>query len=164
MSKNNCCSSRSNRSEKDQKKIMVSRRFLQMPSELQELIRRKSENLENLNSMACRMTSQISEAPSHSGNPHAREAIIAKKMDLEKEIAGYREKLETVKAEVIMAILSLDNPDWQKALQYRFLDDMSNQDTANKMNVDIRTVQRYVEWGCFALKLPDRFYKKPPAA
>ena len=82
----------------------------------------------------------------------------------EKEIAGYREKLEAAKAEVIMAILSLDNPDWQKALQYRFLDDMSNQDAANKMNVDIRTVQRYVEWGCFALKLPDRFYKKPPAA
>lgn len=164
MSKNNCCSSRSNRSEKDQKKIMVSRRFLQMPSELQELIQRKSENLENLNSMACRMTSQISGAPSHSGDPHAREAIIAKKMDLEKEIAGYREKLEVAKAEVIMAILSLDNPDWQKALQYRFLDDMSNQDAANKMNVDIRTVQRYVEWGCFALKLPDRFYKKPPAA
>ena len=99
-----------------------------------------------------------------SGDPHAREAIIAKKMDLEKEIAGYKEKLEAVKAEVIMAILSLDNPDWQKALQYRFLDDMSNQDAANKMNVDIRTVQRYVEWGCFALKLPDRFYKKPPAA
>ena len=85
-------------------------------------------------------------------------------MDLGKEIAGYREKLEVAKAEVIMAILSLDNPDWQKALQYRFLDDMSNQDAANKMNVDIRTVQRYVEWGCFALKLPDRFYKKPPAA
>ena len=99
MSKNNCNSSRSNRSEKDQKKIMVSRRFLQMPSELQELIQRKSENLENLNSMACRMTSQISRAPSHSGDPHAREAIIAKKMDLEKEIAGYREKLEAVRAE-----------------------------------------------------------------
>lgn len=79
MSKNNCCSSRSNRSEKDQRKIMVSRRFLQMPSELQELIQRKSENLENLNSMACRMTSQISGAPSHSGDPHAREAIFAKK-------------------------------------------------------------------------------------
>ena len=114
--------------------------------------------------MACRMTSQISGAPSHSGDPHAREAIIAKKMDLQKEIAGCKEKLEAAKAEVIMAILSLDNPDWQKALQYRFLDDMSNQDAANKMNVDIRTVQRYVEWGCFALKLPDRFYKKPPAA
>ena len=40
MSKNNCCSSRSNRSEKDQKKIMVARRFLQTPSELQELIQR----------------------------------------------------------------------------------------------------------------------------
>ena len=164
MNKKKYYGSRSNRSEKDQRKIMVSRRFLQMPSELQELIQRKSENLENLNSMACRMTSQISGAPSHSGDPHARESIIAKTMDLEKEIAGYKEKLEAAKAEVIMAILSLDNPDWQKALQYRFLDDMSNQDAANKMNVDIRTVQRYVEWGCFALKLTDRFYKKPPAA
>ena len=142
MSKNNCNSSRSNRSEKDQRKIMVARRFLQTPSELQELIQRKSANLENLNSMACRMTSQISGAPSHSGDPQAREAIIAKKMDLQKEIAGCKEKLEAAKAEVIMAILSLDNPDWQKALQYRFLDDMSNQDAANKMNVDIRTVQR----------------------
>ena len=142
MSKNNCYGSRSNRSEKEQTKIIVTRKFLQTPTELQKLIQLKSENLENLNSMAYRMTSKISEMPSHSGDPHARESIIAKTMDLEKEIAGYKEKLEAAKAEVIMAILSLDNPDWQKALQYRFLDDMSNQDAANKMNVDIRTVQR----------------------
>lgn len=160
------CDVLSTKSDNDRRKIKVTRRFLEGPGLMQDQIKRKQESIANLESMCCSITSHLS--PGKSGtsgnrNIHAREDLIAKKLDLEKELCKDVQQLEDMKAEVVLCLMSLKDPNQQTAIRYRFLDGYSNQEAADKMFVDIRTVQRYIESGCLAMRLPDRYYKKKPA-
>lgn len=141
-------------------KDSVARRFLEGPKRMEKCLRDQRESLENLKAMICSTTSHLSAAPSGSRNVHAREDLIAVKMDLEKKIEENQAKLEEMKSEVILAIMTLEDPNQQSAIRYRYLDGYANWEAADRMSVDIRSVQRYVQAGCQAMKLPDRFYKK----
>ena len=144
-------------------KRSITRSFLEGPSKLMEQIECEKASIENLNDMVCCTSSHIFAAPSGSRNFHAHEDLIVKKMELEERLKKDLVRLDDMKAEIILAIMSLDNPDHQDAIRYRFLEGYTNQKTADKMHVEVRTVQRYVEAACLAMKLPDRFYKKKEA-
>lgn len=141
-------------------KDSVARRFLEGPKRMKKCLEDQRDSLENLKAMICSTTSHLSAAPSGSRNVHAREDLIAVKMDLEKKIEENQAKLEEMKAEVILAIMTLEDTNQQSAIRYRYLDGYANWEAADRMSVDIRSVQRYVRAGCQAMKLPDRFYKK----
>lgn len=141
-------------------KDAVTRRFLEGPKKMQERIENMEDSFENLNAMICSTTSHFSTASSGSRNVHAHEELIIKKTELEKRIKASKEKLEEMKAEVALAIMSLEEPNQQRAIFYRYLDGRTNEEAANLMRVEIRSVQRYVQAGCRAMRLPDRYYKK----
>ncbi|MBO4394630.1 MAG: hypothetical protein J5800_09840 [Spirochaetales bacterium] len=101
---------------------MTVKEFMNRPYELTKLIKRRTDQLQNVNSLI-HGTSQIISAVPRSDSPdaHRLESLMARAVDLEMEITKATEDLGTATAEVTSAINAINNASCEEVLSARYL-------------------------------------------
>ena len=95
--------------------------FLRRGFHMREKIRHKSEMLEELRSMAERSTANIDGVPGGRYDPHHREKVIARMVDLQQDVAWDFDDLWKQQEEAKALIDQIVDPDMAAVLYYRYL-------------------------------------------
>lgn len=117
----------------------------EVEKELQSYIRnkryieRKQEDLEVLTERINKVTASYSDMPK--GGSSSREDLIAKKLDLEREMYDYLIELIELKAIIERTIRAIEQP-YRNILDLRYIEDMSLVEVAVKENYSYRQCKR----------------------
>lgn len=122
---------------------MTAKEYLNQAYRIDERIDSKLKQIENLKSLATRVTSVFSDMP-HSSTPDNQrlEKTIAEIVDLENEISTDIGRLIDLKREINSAINSVENPEHRTLLEMRYLNFQTWEQIAVKLNCDVRHVYR----------------------
>ena len=118
------------------------KQFLQRGFRMREKIRHKSEMLEELRSMAERSTANIDGVPGGRYDPHHREKVIARMVDLQQDVAWDFDDLWKQQEEAKTLIDQIVDPDMAAVLYYRYLCYKTWHETALQMDYSEKTVFR----------------------
>ena len=112
---------------------MTAREYLEQAITLDEEIDSKLMIKSQLWALATKVTSSLSKgAAAHSQNDHQLEEIIAKMVDMEREINGDVDRLVDLKREMMEAIRMVPDAECRVFLEKRFLGKMRAKDIANE--------------------------------
>lgn len=125
---------------------MTAKDYLSQVQRLEYKIKRMKMRAEEYEQMSYSLSSPRMDGMPSSGTrstdaPYVKWVI--KKCELDTEIKALEEKLVNVKAEVLLAIESLDNEDYKDVLILRYINGLSFQQIARKFYVVDRTVFRW---------------------
>ena len=112
---------------------MTAREYMEQAITLDDEIDSKIMMREQLWALATKMTSSLKKGSEiHSRNDHQREEIIAKMVDLEREINDDVDRLVDLKREMMEAIRMVPDAECRVFLEKRFLGKMRAKDIANE--------------------------------
>ncbi len=122
---------------------MTAKEYLSQAHHLDERIECKLQQVENLQSLATRVTSVFSDIP-HSVTPdnHKLEKTIAKIIDLENEINTAIDSLVDLKRNITNVINSVENVEYRTILEMRYLSFCTWEQIAVAFGCDVRHVYR----------------------
>ena len=101
---------------------MTVREYMNRPFDLTRLIKIRTRQLQSVNNLINGTSVAISGLPrSESPDTHRLEALMAKALDLELEVAKLTEDLGKATSEVTTAINSINNPACEEVLTARYL-------------------------------------------
>ena len=110
---------------------MTAREYLEQAITLDEEIDSKLMIKSQLWALATKVTSSLSKgAAAHSQNDHQLEEIIAKMVDMEREINSDVDRLVDLKREMMEAIREVPDPDCRVFLEKKYLSKMTNKEIA----------------------------------
>lgn len=123
---------------------MTAKEYLKQSYRLKERIDAHIAELEELRDMSTKIQSiNFDERVSSTKNTDASfTKLICKIADMEARINSDVERLVDLKAEMNMAINEVDDIEEQLLLNYRYINNISWDDIATKLNVSNRTVHR----------------------
>ena len=106
-------------------------------------INTKLDQLDRLNALATKATTTFSEVPfTGTPDPHRREDIIVKIIDLEDRIKEEMRRLVDLKSEIMTAIAKIEEPEQRIVLEKRYLEFKKWADIAVEMNRSLRSIYR----------------------
>ena len=106
-------------------------------------INTKLDQLDRLNALATKATTTFSEVPfTGTPDPHRREDIIVKIIDLEDRIKEEMRRLVDLKSEIMTAIAKIEEPEQRIVLEKRYLEFKKWEDIAVEMNRSLRSIYR----------------------
>lgn len=106
-------------------------------------INTKLDQLDRLNALATKATTTFSEVPfTGTPDPHRREDIIVKIIDLEDRIKEEMRKLVDLKSDIMTAIAKIEEPEQRIVLEKRYLEFKKWEDIAVEMNRSLRSIYR----------------------
>ncbi|MHB1652357.1 MAG: DUF1492 domain-containing protein [Desulfitobacteriaceae bacterium] len=101
---------------------MTGKEYLGQAYRIDQRINSKLEQIASLRGLATKASSTLSDAPRNPNrNVHSLESIIAKMIDLEREINHDIDTLVDLKREIITVIKKITNPEYQTLLELRYL-------------------------------------------
>lgn len=137
---------------------MTAKEYLNQARHIDLRIDSKLETIERLNSLANKATSTLSDMPgSTSRDPHKREALICKIIDLEHSVETDIDTLVDLKSEIMSVIGDVDDEDCQIVLERRYICMDEWKDIADEMNYDERTVYRIHGKALGMIKIPESY-------
>ena len=106
-------------------------------------INTKLDQLDRLNALATKATTTFSEVPfTGTPDPHRREDIIVKIIDLEDRIKEEMRRLVDLKSEIMTVVAKIDEPEQRIVLEKRYLEFKKWEDIAVEMNRSLRSIYR----------------------
>ena len=106
-------------------------------------INTKLDQLDRLNALATKATTTFSEVPfTGTPDPHRREDIIVKIIDLEDRIKEEMRRLVDLKSDIMTAIAKIEEPEQRIVLEKRYLEFKKWEDIAVEMNRSLRSIYR----------------------
>jgi DNA-directed RNA polymerase specialized sigma subunit len=103
----------------------------------------KLDQLDRLNALAMKATTTFSEVPfSGTPDPHRREDIILKIIELEDRIKDEMRRLVDLKSEIMTSVAGIEEPEQRIVLEKRYLEFKKWEDIAAEMNRSLRSVYR----------------------
>ncbi len=103
----------------------------------------KLDQLDRLNALATKATTTFSEVPySGTPDPHRREDIIVKIIDLEDRIKDEMRRLVDLKEEIMTKISAVEDPEQRYLLEKRYLEFKKWEDIADEMYRSLRSIYR----------------------
>ena len=122
---------------------MNAKEYLKQAFYLDKRINSKLEQVENLNALATKATSTLSDMPKNPNRGSSKlEDTIVKIVDLQEEINRDIDKLVDLKAEMVGTIKQIQNKELQVILEKRYLCFETWEKIAVDMNYDIRHIHR----------------------
>ena len=88
---------------------------------IDQRINSKIEQVASLRELSRKATTTLSDMPKGTPNPHSKENIILKMMDLENEINEDIDSLVDLKREIVGIIKRVENTEMQSLLEQRYL-------------------------------------------
>lgn len=106
-------------------------------------INTKLDQLDRLNALATKATTTFSEVPfTGTPDPHRREDIIVKIIDLEDRIKEEMRRLVDLKSEIMTVVARIDEPEQRIVLEKRYLEFKKWEDIAVEMHRSLRSIYR----------------------
>ncbi|MBS5967041.1 MULTISPECIES: hypothetical protein [Peptoniphilaceae] len=122
---------------------MNAKEYLKQAFYLDKRINSKLEQVENLNALATKATSTLSDMPKNPNRGSSKlEDTIVKIVDLQEEINRDIDKLVDLKAEMVGTIKQIQDKELQVILEKRYLCFETWEKIAVDMNYDIRHIHR----------------------
>lgn len=122
---------------------MKAKDFMSQARYLDLRINSKIQQIDDLNDLATKVTSTISDMPkSPSADTSRTETTIVKILDLEREINAELEQLVDLKREIGAVIGKVSRPEYTVILQKRYLEMERWEDIAADMFYEVRYVQK----------------------
>ena len=122
---------------------MTSKEYLSQAFIVDVDINTKLDQLDRLNALATKATTTFSEVPfTGTPDPHRREDIIVKIIDLEDRIKEEMRRLVDLKSEIMTAIAKIEEPEQRIVLEKRYLEFKKWEDIAVEMNRSLRSIYR----------------------
>ncbi|WP_027868884.1 hypothetical protein [Eubacterium sp. AB3007] len=122
---------------------MTAKEYLNQAFIADVAINSKLEHLERLNALAEKATTTFSLVPfTGTPDPHRREDIIAKIVDLENRINAEMSQLLDLKAEIMTVVSEVENPEQRIVLEKRYLEFKKWEVIASEMHRSLRSVYR----------------------
>ena len=100
---------------------MTAKEYLGQAYRIDQRINSKIEQVASLRELSRKATTTLSDMPKGTPNPHSKENIILKMMDLENEINTDIDSLVDLKREIVGIIKKVNNPEYQALLEERYL-------------------------------------------
>ena len=100
---------------------MTAKEYLKQAYCIDQRINAKIEQVTSLRELTVKASATLSDMPKGTPNPHSKENIIAKMIDLENEINADIDELVTLKQEILSVIKSVDRAEYQTLLEMRYL-------------------------------------------
>ena len=100
---------------------MTAKEYLGQAYRIDQRINSKIEQVASLREQSRKATTTLSDMPKGTPNPHSKENIILKMMDLENEINTDIDTLVDLKREIVKIIKKVENPELQSLLEERYL-------------------------------------------
>ena len=130
--------------------------YLGQAYRIDQRINSKIEQVSSLNNMATKATSTITDMPgSATRNIHRMEDVIAKIIDMQAEINADIDKLVDLKAEIMDAIKSVDNLEYQTILELRYLCYKPWEQIAIELGYSVNNVFKMHRKALEEFKVPD---------
>ena len=122
---------------------MTSKEYLSQAFIVDVDINTKLDQLDRLNALATKATTTFSEVPfTGTPDPHRREDIIVKIIDLEDRIKEEMRRLVDLKSDIMTAIAKIEEPEQRIVLEKRYLEFKKWEDIAVEMNRSLRSIYR----------------------
>lgn len=122
---------------------MNAKQYLKQITRLDNLIKSKLEQIEELRSLAEKVTVEAKLVKSYNKNSYQSDKvgdIVVKIVDLNNEINEYIDRLIDLKAEAVRLIDSLENPDYRLLLNLRYINGYTFERIAVEMNYCYRWI------------------------
>ena len=100
---------------------MTAKEYLGQAYRIDQRINSKIEQVASLRELSRKATTTLSDMPKGTPNPHSKENIILKMMDLENEINEDIDSLVDLKREIVGIIKRVENTEMQSLLEQRYL-------------------------------------------
>ena len=124
---------------------MTAKEYLNQTYWIDKRINVKIKQAESMRRLAFKATPVLSDMPSGTRNIHSRENAVAKMIDLENEINSEIDRFVNLKREIMTAIKSIGNEEYQLLLEMRYLNYIPWRNIANEFNCSIRSIYRLHE-------------------
>ena len=122
---------------------MTSKEYLSQAFIVDVDINTKLDQLDRLNALATKATTTFSEVPfTGTPDPHRREDIIVKIIDLEDRIKEEMRRLVDLKSDIMTASAKIEEPEQRIVLEKRYLEFKKWEDIAVEMNRSLRSIYR----------------------
>ena len=122
---------------------MTAKEYLKQAFIVDVDINTKLDQLDRLNALATKATTTFSEVPfTGTPDPHRREDIIVKIIDLEDRIKEEMCRLVDLKSDIMTAIAKIEEPEQRIVLEKRYLEFKKWEDIAVEMNRSLRSIYR----------------------
>lgn len=124
---------------------MNAKQYLKQITRLDNLIKSKLEQIEELRSLAEKVTVEAKLVKSYNKNSYQSDKVgdvVVKIVDLNNEINEYIDRLVDLKAEAIRLIDSLEDPDYRLLLNLRYINGYTFERIAVEMNYCYRWITK----------------------
>ena len=124
---------------------MNAKQYLKQITRLDNLIKSKLEQIEELRSLAEKVTVEAKLVKSYNKNSYQSDKvgdIVVKIVDLNNEINEYIDRLIDLKAEAVRLIDSLEDPDYRLLLNLRYINGYTFERIAVEMNYCYRWITK----------------------
>lgn len=137
---------------------MTAKEYLGQAHYLDIRISSKLNELTELRSLAMKVTSAYGTAP-HTSTPdnHRLEKVLARIVDLEKEIDNDIDKFVDLKREIKKVIDEVKDEKYKALLEMRYLNQMTWEQIAVKLGYDSRHIRRMHGWALQKIKISEIF-------
>lgn len=136
---------------------MTPKEYLEQAVYLDQRINSKLTQVENLRSLATKVTTVYSDSP-HSSAPDCQrlEKTIAKIVDLENDINRDIDTLVDLKRDITETIKKVQNEKYRTLLEMRYLSCHSWEQIAVQLGYDSRHIRRMHGWALQKIKVPEK--------
>lgn len=125
--------------------------YLKSYQALNQSINQKLDELSRLRALAEKSTSVLSGMPKGFND---REEIYAKMIDLSAEIDGEIDKYVDKRAEIETVIEQVEDEKIKTILKYRYINGLTIEQTAEKMELSGKTIKRLTDKAVMSLNVP----------
>lgn len=129
---------------------MTVKEYLKSYQNLKQSINQKLDELSRLRALAEKSTSVLSGMPKGFND---REEIYAKMIDLSAEIDGEIDKYVDKRAEIETVIEQVEDEKIKTILKYRYINGLTIEQTAEKMELSGKTIQRLTDEAIMSLNV-----------
>lgn len=136
---------------------MTPKEYLEQAVYLDQRINSKLTQIENLRSLATKVTTVYSDSP-HNPAPDCQrlEKTIAKIIDLENDINKDIDKLVDLKRDITKTIKKVQNEKYRTLLEMRYLSRQSWEQIAVQLGYDSRHIRRMHGWALQKIKISEK--------
>lgn len=134
---------------------MTAKEYLEQAWTLDQRINCMLEQQSTLKELATRTTNVLRhDVVDQTRDVHAREEIIAKIIDMEKEIDAEIDRLVDLKREIYQVIGQVENPVYQTLLELRYLSFRTWDEIGAEMNYTRSTLMKYHKQALKEMEIP----------
>ena len=134
---------------------MTAKEYLEQAPTIDQRINSKLEQLSELKALATRTTHVLrQDVVDQTRDVHSREEIIAKIIDMEREIKAEVDRLMDLKREICQAISQVKNPTYHTLLELKYLSCLKWEEIREETGYSERNIRRLHKKALAAVKIP----------